>query len=80
MFRINGIFKVVLGFLNIHDLMIFIFYKTCYKFVIILFHDNTIIYIQHDKNKDTYNVSFSSIKHSMAKIDFVMQVHFTRCA
>ena len=63
---------------NIHDLMIFIFYKTCYKFVIILFHDHTIIYIQHDKNKDTYNVSFSSIKHSTAKIDFVTQVHFTR--
>ena len=55
--------------------MIFIFHKTCYKFVIILFHDDTIINIQYDKNKDTYNVSFSSIKHLTAKIDFI---HFTR--
>ena len=63
---------------NIHEFMIFIFHKTCYKFVIILFHDDTIINIQYDKNKDTYNVSFSSIKHSTAKIDFVTQVHFSR--
>ena len=30
------------------------------------------------QNKDTYNVSFSSIKHSTVKIDFVMQVYFSR--
>ena len=57
--------------------MVFIFHKTCYKFVIILFHDDIIIYIQYDKNKDTYNVTLSSIKYSTTEIDFVMQVHFT---
>ena len=40
-----------------------------------MFHNDI---IQYDKSKDTYNVSFSSIKHSMAKIDFITQVHFTR--
>ena len=59
--------KVVVGCLIF---MIFIFHKTCYKFVTILFHDDIIINIQYDKNKDAYNVSFSSTKqHSMAKTD-----------
>ena len=60
---------------NIHDLVIFILYNTCYNN---LFHDHTFIYIQHEKNKDTYNVSFSTIEYLTEKIYFVMQVHFTR--
>ena len=58
--------KVMLGRLIF---MIFIFHKACYKFVTILFHDDTIINMQYDKKKDAYNVSFSSTKHSMAKTD-----------
>ena len=51
---ISAIFKVALGCLMFIILMIFRFYKSCYKFIIVLFCDHTIIYIQYDKNKDRF--------------------------